>query len=106
MDTTNLIAYLPFDESATQDLCGNEWTAVGNPTISDGALQIQSGQYLTCDEPLTLGGQDFTICGWAYMDSKTANYGCIFEFKVQDGNNWRLELTKTRRNGLAPFQNL
>ena len=69
MDTTNLKVYLPFDDSTTQDLCGGSWTATGNPTIQDGKLYLNGESYLQLDGGVTLGGQDFTICCKAKMDS-------------------------------------
>lgn len=47
MDTTNLIEWLPFDKSPTEDLCGNTWTATGSPTI--GANGAISGNALQLD---------------------------------------------------------
>lgn len=66
MDTTNLFAYLPFDESATQDLCGNTWTVKGSLTVQDGALNLESSStrnYIYTTPP-ELGTQDFTIDWW------------------------------------------
>ena len=79
-----LSAWLPFNNSPTEDLCGNTWTAVGNPTIgangavSGNALQLNASSYLKLDGSLELGGQDFTICGWAKMTAATNSYGGIF----------------------------
>lgn len=59
-----LVAYLPFTVSTTGDLCGGNWVAYGNPVIQDGALYLDGSSYLSLDDGLTLGGQDFTIDFW------------------------------------------
>lgn len=57
-----LIAYLPFDTSATEDTCGNTWTAYGSPTIQNGVLSLNGSSWLTFDgiEEL-LGNSTYTI---------------------------------------------
>lgn len=88
----------------------DSWTAHGTLTISETnaisgkALQITaSGQYISLDNVLTLGGQDFTIRGHAYMSSFTTSYGRLFEFKVDDSSNDRLELTRYNGSGSLQF---
>lgn len=58
-----LVAYLPFDSSPTQDLCGSTWTAYGFPQIVDGKLSTDLNAYSYIDRQGTfsIGGQDFTI---------------------------------------------
>ena len=75
---SNLIAHLPFDNSTTEDLCGNTWTATGNPAIENGALVLDGSSYLRLDGSLTLGGQDFTINGWFNISSATPSLAAIF----------------------------
>ena len=83
MDTTNLIAYLPFDESTTLDLCGNEWTAYNTTSIdetnaiSGTALQLNKG-YLRSNEQVTFGGADFTISFYTYLSSSSHYFGGLF----------------------------
>lgn len=64
MDTTNLIAYLPFDTSTTQDKLGNTWTAYGSPTIQDGALQLDGASYLQSDSIAAQIGSDSWTVHW------------------------------------------
>lgn len=66
MDAATLIVYLPFDSSPTEDLCGNSWTAYGNPTIADGALNLDGSSRLAMSDGVALGGQDFTIDCWIF----------------------------------------
>lgn len=80
MNATNLVAWLPFDTSTTQDLCGNTWTAYGSPTIANGALQLNGSSYLQMTGGITLGGQDFTIRGKFLMNSDSGAYCRIFSF--------------------------
>ena len=96
--------WLTADNYPTEDIAGNLWHAYQNPTCSNGALQLSGNyQWLALDGGITLGGNDFTIRGKAYMSSSTANYGRIFEFKVQDDNDWRLELTRYRESDRLQF---
>lgn len=79
MDTTNLIAYLPFDTSTTEDKCGNTWTAYNAPTIVDNtAVFSGANQYLELDGTITLGGQDFTIAAKINLSSAAGSWIHIF----------------------------
>lgn len=79
MDVTKIISWLPFNESTTQDFLENTWTANGNPAIENGALKLDgNSSYLSKDEPITLGGQDFTIRGKFNMSSDTGKWARIF----------------------------
>lgn len=64
MDTANLIAYLPFDTSTTEDKLGNTWTAYGSPTIEDGALQLNGASYLQSDSIAAQIGSDSWTVHW------------------------------------------
>lgn len=85
---TKLIAYLPFDTSTTEDLCGNTWTTSGTPTIANGALKLDgNSSYLAMDGGITLGGQDFTIRGKFNMSSSTGSYPRILQiFNTANSN--------------------
>ena len=79
-----LVAHLPFDDSTTEDLCGNTWTAYGNPTIgtngaiSGNALQLNGSSYLQKSGSISLGGQDFTIRGWFNVSASASAIGALF----------------------------
>lgn len=100
------IVFLPLDKSPVADECGNTWTAEGPCTISDvnpktstvsprPALQLDGESYLQLDGGIILGGKDFTIDGWAYVDSTSGTWARIFEFNVSErGESNRILLTK------------
>lgn len=94
MDTTNLVSWLPFDKSPTEDLCGNTWTATGNPTIGKknsiigSALQLDGQSCLKLSN-IMLGGQSFEISGWVYVDSASPNYARVLHI-VNPDNGWSL----------------
>ena len=64
-EAAGLKVWLPFDESATLDKCGNAWVASGWMSIEDNALQMIPTSVLEMSGTLTLGGRDFTI-DWLY----------------------------------------
>ena len=94
MDATNLVAWLPFNESTTQDLCGGTWTTSGSPTIENYALKLDGSSYIQMNSSFTLGGKDFTIHGWANMNSSAANYSMLLEATKSKGGTQRLELSR------------
>jgi len=112
-----LKAYLPFNSSVTYDVRGNVWNTTGNPTIgaknSAGgkALQLDgSSSLLTTD--FELGGQDFTINGWAFMDSATyldssdaSNDGKIFSVYNSGGGLVVLDRASDNYDRLALWVN-
>lgn len=109
MDTTNLIVYLPFDESATQDLCGNEWTAYDTTSIDDTnaisntALQLNKG-YLRSNSAITFGGADFTVSFYAYVSFNSENWTAPFS-AVASLSNARSGQIVFRRNNTNTYFN-
>ena len=91
------ISWLPFDFSATQDFTGRTWTATGSPTVASSrqksvaALQLDGSSYITSTSStgeFNIGRQDFTIDGWAYLDSSGMTLRrFIFEFYNEATNN-------------------
>lgn len=76
MESTNLVAWLPFNSSVTEDLCGNEWTIVGSLAIEDGALALESSStrnYIYTTPP-ELGMSDFTIDWWEYIPASVNSF--------------------------------
>lgn len=69
---SSLTAWLPFDKSPTFDVMFNEWTAYGTPAISGNALQLDGQSYIKLSG-IELGGQDFQVDGWVYVDSSSPN---------------------------------
>jgi len=90
--------------SDTKDSAGNEWTSNGNVEISTSnpqgaassrpALQLDGESYLQAEDGISLGGRDFTIDGWAFIDKKCGSYGRIFEFNVAAKNGKNLILSR------------
>lgn len=101
-----LKVWLPFNESTTQDLCGNSWTAYGTPTIAEGALQLDGASYIEADvAPLSLLNSDFTIHFYlTYKDSKTSEGGfftCASQFALQCYNSQARFNAKCTINGVS-----
>lgn len=89
-----LMAYLPFDNSAIEDLCGNTWTATGSPAVnatnavSGNAIQFNNNNYIVCNKTFTLGGQDFTIDFYMKANTSTHNYGNVITlFSTTSGSD-------------------
>ena len=59
------------------------WTPYNNPTIEQddtgGYVFSSAGKQYIYTKNFVLGGQDFTIDGWAYVSSGSANYSRVFE---------------------------
>ena len=96
MDATKLLAYLPFDESPTEDLCGGSWAAHNNPIIQNCQLNFNaSEQYVSCDDEITLGGQDFTICCKVNMNTLSGNYATVFAlFNSMESNQNKIGIER------------
>lgn len=63
----NLVAYLPFT-STLDDVLGNEWTASGSPTITDGKLSLNGSSYLVNSNVAdAIGANSWTIDCWATL---------------------------------------
>ena len=74
MNAQNLVAWLPFDESTTQDLCGNTWTIEGTePTIQNQAIDLTGNTYIYTSSP-TLGSLNFTIHWWEFIPSSQDSF--------------------------------
>lgn len=80
--TQNLKAWLRFNDSTTADVCGNSWTAIGNPSIASqnakngNALQLDGSSHIELSG-LPLCGQAFTIDLWVYANSSTLSSGRV-----------------------------
>ncbi|MBR0060024.1 MAG: LamG domain-containing protein, partial [Selenomonadaceae bacterium] len=84
MDATKLKVWLPFDESATADKCGNTWTATGNVSLDTtitkfggASVHLPSGAYLTANNIINLNADKWTFDAWAYCVSSTGDDGFI-----------------------------
>ena len=90
-----LRVWLPFNTSVTEDLCGNEWVSRDNPTIDDANAvnykALQTGDWFSMDAAMlsmkggfTLGGTDFTVCGWVNISSSHGDAHQVFALFDRD----------------------
>ena len=107
MDTTNLISWLTFDVDATTDLCGNTWTAYGNPTIgtdgaiSGSALQLDGSGYLRYGSTFNFTGQPFTIgCWFSGVSNTTGGDVCLWQMYIANRNRIQLEIATSGKMDL------
>lgn len=82
-----------------EDECNNTWQVTGNPELvyeeneymSEHVISFPNNSernYLLLEKEIVLGGDiDFTIDGWAYIDSQTAQYGRIFDFRTKNSTS-------------------
>ena len=93
MDTTNLVAWLSFDESATADKCGNSWTAYGSPTVANGKLVLNGSSYLTMAEKFAFTGKPFTIsCKFSGTRNTTGGSVCVWQMYIGDKNRFHISI--------------
>lgn len=95
-----LKAWLTFNNAPTEDAKGNSWTTYGNPTvgtanaINGNALQLDGHSCLKCT--LKLGGKDFTIDGWVFVDSSSPQWARIINIFSKTTGNPMLILEKAQ----------
>ena len=65
-----------------------EITKFGNSLYLDGS------SYLSLNNSITLGDNDFTIDGWTYISSSTQKWGRVFEINVSNQGNPRFLLAR------------
>ena len=81
---TKVLLYFDEELNKTSDDYGFKWDCYNLPNIDttnakfDRALQLNKS-YVISENGITLGGKDFTIDFWSYMDSTTAINGAFFE---------------------------
>ena len=103
---------LTFNNDLT-DGGGNSWKAEGKPTVSTinpkgaaslrPALQLDGKSYLQAEGGISLGGKDFTIDGWAFIDTNCGSYGRIFEFNTEAKGSKRIMLARYGSGGDLVF---
>ena len=86
VDVTKIISWLPFNESVTQDLIGNAWSAYGTPTLENGAVHLPSGAYLTANNIIDLNSDKWTFSCRCYCVSRSGENGF---FGLGEGPNRR-----------------
>lgn len=102
MNLSQTIAWLPFDRT-TEDILLNNWTAYGNPTISStnaksgNALQLDGSSYLLSDD-IELGGQDFCVRLWLYMDASSPSNARVCTIYNPDNNYVLLSIQRDGTN--------
>ena len=75
-DNVTLVSHLPFDSSATEDVCGNTWTATGNASLDSSvkkfgasSVHLPSQAYLSATDILNLNAEKWTFDAWLYLTS-------------------------------------
>ena len=96
-----LIVDSPFNEDLT-DNCSVVWNPAGTVSVSDGAANFNK-TYLRSNEPVTFGGQDFTIRFYANMDSSSAGYCAPFSAAASLSNARLGEIDLRRDNTASSF---
>ena len=77
------------------DECGNSWTAVGSPFMSDKnsafghALQLNGSSCLKLDNTIQLGGSPFTIDCWGFISSAD-NYPSLWTLYLSANERLRI----------------
>ena len=84
----DLISYLPFTTSTTQDTCGNTWATTGSPSISNGTLKLNGSSYLQnnliADE---IGSDSWTIQWHATCTNKSKECTFLGTFNANVATN-------------------
>ena len=84
IDEDKLKVLLHFNDTVLKDECNNVWLNQGTSLLSDTvarfdkSLYLNGSSYIKMQNSIELGGQDFTIDGWTYMDSSTSSWGMVF----------------------------
>lgn len=99
-----LRSWLRFDESATKDfIADNQWQIYGNPTISETnalngkALQLDGNSFLKLPN-IELGGRDFTIDCFAYINSTSPSNARLFSLINSSNSNYFITVRKSSSN--------
>ena len=95
MDTTNLVSWLSFDESATADKCGKTWTATGNVSLSSeikkfgaASVHLPNGAYLTANN---IGKRVENYLRAVGYETKLFQFDGLQEI-CDDANAWHADL--------------
>lgn len=83
-----------FNDSTTADACSNNTWAVAKGTCSVGTTNAKFGNALQLNQSciystnqIYIGGDDFTIDFWCYLNSSTNNYPGLFSLRPNTGLN-------------------
>lgn len=77
---------MPFNDSPTEDICGNTWTATGTPQVVhdstdfDGSIHFDGSSYLTGDTNIDISsGEGYNISFWLYYTGPAGSliYSCL-----------------------------
>ena len=84
MSIENLVAWLPFDTSTTEDYFNNVWTPHGDVSLSTeitkfggASVHLPSGAYLTADNIIDLNADKWTLSYWCYRVTSSGDEGYI-----------------------------
>ena len=94
MDANNLKIWLPFNNSTTEDFCGNSWTVNGNPAIVNNSLYLNGSSYLKLSSKFNFSGQDFSIATkFSATSNTTGGSFCIWQLFNQYSPDRRIHLS-------------
>lgn len=79
MDEHTLI-YVHTDNGKIVDDCGNNWTTIGSPIVTNDGIKFEKEDHLSLDGEFTIGGSDFTIDFWTNYSLESDSYGRMFAF--------------------------
>jgi len=97
----NLTSWLKFNTSVTDDVVQNTVTAVGSPSVSStnakngNALQLDGSSGCVYIDNIQLGGQDFTIDFWCYLDSTSVENDRLLAVECKDTGYRMVTLQKS-----------
>lgn len=101
MNLTGLVSWLKFDKSPTDDFIKkNHWEVFGNPTIgtenaiNGNALQLDGQSYIKLSG-VELGGANFEIDGWVYVDSTSPNYARLINIVNPSNGEYLMSVYKS-----------
>ena len=101
MNLSGLISWLRFNNGVTDDFVKkNQWEAFGNPTvgtanaINGNALQLDGQSYIKLSG-VELGGADFEIDGWVYVDSSSPNYARLINIVNPSNGEYLMRVYKS-----------
>lgn len=81
-----MTSYLPFTNSATEDLCGKTWTSNGAITVNNGVLMLNNAFTLIRQEPFNFTGQPFTAnFNLSVSEIEHSQYTFVFRLYYVDG---------------------
>jgi len=100
----DVILYLHSRNKEIVEETNHTWTLNGNPVASGDGIYLDKSSYMALNEPITIGGRDFTIDFWVNFTSQSGNYSRIFNaFNFLSSNNQFLAFYDIKTNNNIGF---